>query len=128
MVKYCARFFVVVLIFVSFTQISDAFFGRSIFGGKITNTKANKVEEYENDGYDCYVNGSTIEIKPIKGPTSYFIPSGVRAKSKNSIRINQQIIGSYKGKDTTITCTKNKEEEKKTFDLPTINIFNVSQR
>lgn len=129
MVKFFTRFFLVVLVFISFTQISEAFFGRSIFGGKIINNKANKIEELENNGYDCDVAGSTIEIKSIKGPTSYFIPSGVRPKSKNSIQINQKIIGNYKG-DTTITCTKNEGEEQQTetVTLSTINIFNISPR
>jgi hypothetical protein len=129
MVKFFTRFFVVVLIFISFTTTSEAFFGRSIFGGRVTNTKATEIENLENNGYTCEVNGTTISIKPIKGPKSYFIPAGTVAKSKNSIRGNQQIIGRY-SENETITCTKNEGEDQQTetVSLPKINIFNVSLR
>lgn len=129
MVKFFTRFFVVILIFISFSDTSYAFFGRSIFGGRITNTKATEIENLENDGYDCKINGSTISLKSIKGPKSYFIPSGTVAKSKNSVRGNQLIIGQY-SENETITCTKNEGEDQQTetVSLPKINIFNVSRR
>lgn len=132
MVKFCARFFVVVLIFISFTTTSEAFFGRSIFGGKkITKLKASKVENLEKDGYDCDADekGSTIEIDSIKGPTSYFIPNGVRPSSRNTTSINQKIIG-ITNEEETITCKKQDGDDTsvETFTLTKIKTFNVSAR
>lgn len=99
-----------------------------IFGGKITETKASKIQSLEDEGYTCDVSGSSIEINPIKGPSSYIIPSGTISKTGYAIRSGQWILGKYSGK-TTVTCTKQCGETEctSTAILDTITLFGTSR-
>jgi len=100
---------VIVFLFVS-TQIvfaiSNSFLKDAFFGGKITNTKATEIEEKENGGYSCDLNGGTsITINSIKGPTTYIIPSTTTSKTGRGVGSGKWIIGKYDGQ-TMITCKK----------------------
>jgi len=81
--------------------------------------------------------GETIEIKPIKGQSSYLIPEGTKPKTNHLIRTGQNIIGVERG-STTINCKRcetktgnSSGSEKKcwkaSFDLPNIIIFGTSR-
>lgn len=104
----------------------------NVFGGKIANTKAERIEELESSGYTCNTSGSTIEVTPInvKGltmPYSYAIPNSIKNKTGFPIRSGQWIIGKYSGK-TTITCILEGDpplEEVVTLD--TISIYGTSK-
>jgi len=104
------------------------------FGGKVTRLKASLVEDHESAGYECEVPGSTIEIRPIKGnTTSYFIPDGLRPRTKYSVNAGQSILGISKNY-TTINCKKcvthEGEEEKcskASFSLTNISLFGTSR-
>jgi hypothetical protein len=52
------------------------------------------------------VPGESIEINPIKGPSSYLIPSGTSSKTGFPIKKNQWVLGLYTNSKTTITCTR----------------------
>lgn len=98
-----------------------------IFGGKITETKAEKISSLEDDGYTCDVQGTSIEINPITGPTGYIIPEGVTSKTGYETRSGQWIIGKYSG-ETTVTCTSDDDDEdQQTVTLPNITIFGTSK-
>lgn len=126
MVKISTRFFIVFLIFISFSTETYAFFG-SNFGGKIIQTKAREIQSYESVGYTCQVNGSTIEINSVKGPTSYFIPYTSRVPSDTTPGFNKKILGVYKG-EASISCT-NADGDTQLVTLPKITrIFNMSRR
>jgi hypothetical protein len=97
------------------------------FGGKITKLKASELENYESEGYECEVPGTTIEIRPIKGNTaSYIIPKGLRPRTKYNVNSGQSILGKSSG-STNINCKKcetDDGEEKNcvqaSFSLPNI--------
>lgn len=126
MVKFFTRFFVVVLIFLSFSDISYAFFGSS-FGGKIILKKAREIQTLEGVGYTCQVNGSTIEIDSVKGPTSYFIPYTSKVPSGSTPSYSKKILGVHKG-EAEISCT-NDDGDTQLVTLPKITrIFNISIR
>lgn len=103
-----------------------------VFGGKIVNTRAEKIEELESSGYSCSYSGSTIEITPInvKGlimPYSYAIPNAVKNKTGFPIRTGQWIIGKYSGK-TTITCILEGDPPlEETVTLDTISLYGTSK-
>jgi len=99
-----------------------------IFGGKITKTKASEIESLENDGYTCDLSGTSIEIDPIKGPSSYIIPASTTSKTGYATRTGQWILGKYSGK-TTVTCTKQCGETEctSTVTLDTITLFGTSR-
>jgi len=103
-----------------------------VFGGKIANTKAEKIDELESSGYSCNYSGTTIEVTPInvKGltmPYSYLIPTGIKNRTGFSLRDGQWIIGKYSGK-TIITCILEGDpplEETVTLDI--ISIYGTSK-
>lgn len=107
-------------------------FQDGIFGGKITNLKAKQIENYENAGYDCKLDGTSIEIRPIKGNYSFIIPNGVRNIARHSIQPGQSIIGRNRG-SMNVNCKKCVQEgdEQKcsevNFNLPTIVMFSTSR-
>lgn len=101
----------------------------TVFGGKVSNTKAKDLEIKETE-YNCTVPGQTIEITPLKGtkyPTGYIIQSGVRNTTGYSKRIGQWIIGKYTG-TTTINCTLKVEPfTPSTVTLSTITLYGTSK-
>ncbi len=113
-------------------------FVSGIFAGKITGLKAKKIESYENAGFDCRVPGQSIEIKAIKGGSSYIIRTGINNKSGNAVRPGQSIVGKNNG-STTISCKKCEKDdggllsggeekcEEVTFALPNITLFSTSK-
>lgn len=88
------------------TGSTDLSGGKGPLAGLILYKKALKIQSLEAAGYICPVLGETIEIKKQKEthkyPTSYFIPSFVKAKYQTTP--GKAILGYYSGK-TTITCT-----------------------
>jgi len=106
--------------------------GSKVFGGKVANTKAEKIEELESSNYGCAVSGSTIEVIPInrnsKNPVySYAIPAGIKNKTGFPLRDGQWIIGKYSGK-TTITCILEGDPPlEETVTLSTITLYGTSK-
>lgn len=98
------------------------------FGGRIIKTTATKVQSLENSGWACVVPGTSIDIRPIKGPVSYLIPAFVRSKTNTTPASGQQIIGKYSGK-TPIVCTRACPPAvcTTTVTLDTITLFGTSQ-
>ncbi len=76
-----------------------------LFGGKIIHTKATEIQSLEASGWTCVVPGTSIAIKPIKGPVDYFIPLSTTSETKKKPATRKLIMGKYSGK-TTITCTR----------------------
>jgi hypothetical protein len=79
-----------------------------LLGGKITATKAVKIETLEASGYTCYVDGKTIQTNPIvKGSDSYIIPLGIKSKTGYETKEGQWIIGYTFGEEIVecIYCT-----------------------
>lgn len=98
-----------------------------VFGGKIISTKATEIETLESANYSCVVAGETIQINPIKGPSSYIIPAGTISKTGYKTRTGQWIIGKYSGK-TTITCTfQGEPPATETVTLDTITLYGTSK-
>jgi len=143
--KFFAILIIVVFVFIAYSSKNNAesFNIPTInlppiyFAGEILNTKSAQVESYEGGGYICEVPGETIEIKPIKGQSSYLIPEGTKPKTNHLIRTGQNIIGVERG-STTINCKRcetktgnSSGSEKKcwkaSFDLPNIIIFGTSR-
>lgn len=108
-------------------SITNINVSNQIFGGKIINTKASKIQSLESSGYTCVVTGTTINIKPTKGPANYFIPFSTISKTGKTVSANKWILGKYSGK-TTITCTKSCGETMctDTATLDTITMFGTS--
>lgn len=103
-----------------------------IFGGKIANTKAERIMELESENYHCSVSGTTIEVTPISSkmsmPYSYIIPYGVENKTGFSLRDGQWIIGKYNG-TTTVECIFQGEPPvTQTVTLETITIYGTSKQ
>ena len=73
------------------------------FGGRILNTTAVEIQTLEDTGWTCEVPGTSITIKPVRGPASYAIPAGVVSKTNTTPEDGQSIKGLYLGK-TVITC------------------------
>ncbi len=97
-----------------------------IFGGKIINTKATKIQKLESSGYICVINGTSITIGPIKGPATYLIPFTTISKTKTIPSVGKWIMGKYSGK-TIITCTKPGDPPlADTVILDTITLFGTS--
>ena len=101
-----------------------------IFGGQITSTTAIEIRELELAGYTCVVPGTSLSIRPIKGPTSYFIPSDVISKTKKRIpKVDGWTMGRYSG-TKSITCTPPASSattaESKTIDLDVISLYGTS--
>jgi len=118
------------LVFIfSDTTYAFSFVYGDVFGGKITNTKASEVQDLENQGYQCVINGSTITINPLRGVETYFIPTGTTSKTGNTPATGQWIMGRYGGQ-STITCTKQCGETTCTdiVILDTITMFATSLR
>jgi hypothetical protein len=115
------------ILFVSF-DITYASSGQ-VFGGRITKTTETQIESYQNSTYECDMQGGkAIEIKPIKGPTKYFIPSGTKSKTGTTPTSGQLIIGKYSGK-TTIQCNNTVEPwDTQTVSLDTITLFGTSKK
>lgn len=135
--KYCYNIFVkkgfillfVFLFFLYSNKIfADTFDFSKSFGGKITSTKANEIQELEGAGFECVVMGTTISIKPIGSPTntptSYYIPSWVKSKTRTEPNENKLILGKY-GISTPITCVR--FEEVQVVNLKTITLFGTSR-
>ena len=108
MKKKFLLFILVTVVTIISTKIVYASFNSSKgFGGKITDTKAEEVREWEDQGYTCEYPGTTITINPIKNyPSSYAIPYSVKSKTGTTPRSGQWILGLYGKANTTITCTK----------------------
>ncbi|MFH1608915.1 MAG: hypothetical protein ABH951_02795, partial [Patescibacteria group bacterium] len=97
------------------------------FGGKIINTKALEIKTLESSNYHCNVSGETLEVNPIKGPSSFAISSGTQNKTGYKIRSGQWIIGKYSGK-TTITCIfQGEPPSTQTVTLDTITLYGTSK-
>ncbi|MFA7285934.1 MAG: hypothetical protein WC011_03780 [Candidatus Paceibacterota bacterium] len=102
-----------------------------LFGGKIQDTIATQVRNYESAGYDCEVPGSTIEIRPIKSSfTSYFIPLGTYSLTKYSVNQGQSILGISENTQN-INCERCDEKGENcteiNFTLPIIIKFGNSR-
>jgi hypothetical protein len=115
----------------SFGQTSDTTSSTTggVFGGKIANTKAERIVELEGSGYYCNYSGTTIEVTPIRTtmPYSYAIPAGIKNKTGFSLRDGQWILGKYKGK-TTVTCpNENPEIPPEYVILDEISIYGTSK-
>ncbi|MDQ3245064.1 MAG: hypothetical protein M3P22_01835 [bacterium] len=132
---FFSRFFLVFLlilfIFIFSSETTYAFFSSSsVLGGTITNTQADKIETAEGSGYDCEVRGKTIQVKSARGSTAYFIPTGVRAKTRNSISRNQKILGKHRATET-IVCTRDEKDAKTSrieIILPKIMLYGLSSK
>lgn len=121
---------ILVLFLIVFSFIKDrveagGVVSSSAFGGKITATKAKEITALENAGYTCTVNGKTIEIRPIKGKTSYFIPQEIKSKTGRSIDSGKYIIGKSEGKEP-INCTAPPPEPPVTVNIDKVKIFGTS--
>lgn len=121
--------FAIILLSFSFVYAS-AGFGGSLFAGKISETTAPEIEEKENNGFDCMVDGTTIKIdNPIRGPETYIIPSGTKSKTGKEVQNGSWIMGKYSG-TTTIYCEKFDPETEtvitETVDLNEITFFGNS--
>ena len=99
-----------------------------VFGGTISNTKAEEIESLENSNYKCTIAGETIEVRPVnKAPYSYMIPSGIKNRTGFSLRDGQWIIGKYRGK-TTITCIfQGDPPTEKTVTLDKVTLYGTSK-
>jgi hypothetical protein len=120
--------FILLIVFLVFTstEIVFAYSGSQVFGGKIINTKATKIQELESSGYICTVYGSSITIRSIKGPTTYVIPATTIAKTRTIPAVGKWIMGKYSGK-TMVTCTKAGDPPLTTMvTLDTITLFGTS--
>lgn len=84
-------------------------------GGRVSNIKATEIEDLESSGFTCQMaGGQSIEVKPARGVTSYYIPANVQSWTKNKIRAGQWIVGKYSNATasvTTITCVYDADEE-----------------
>lgn len=98
------------------------------FGGRIIKTTATRIQTLQNSGWSCIVPGTSIDIKPIKGPSSYMIPLTTKSKTNTTPASGQQIIGKYSGK-TVITCTRSCPPAvcETTVSLDTITLFGTSK-
>ena len=101
----CFSFFVLVGFFMLFNT-TQAISTYKSFGGKITDSKASGIKRLENSNYKCAVPGTSIEINPVNktDSKSYLIPTNVRSKTNNQVRVNQQLLGLYTMIPTVITC------------------------
>jgi hypothetical protein len=97
------------------------------FWGKIANTKAERIEELENEGYTCNVPGSTIEIQRTKTPYSFMIPYGTHNASGFPDRDGQHIVGRYKGTETIICTLDEDPEVTETVQLDKITLYATSK-
>ncbi|MCM2338930.1 MAG: hypothetical protein NDI62_00530 [Burkholderiales bacterium] len=122
------------IIFLVFASTSTAFayssFGR-MFAGKITNTKATEIAQWEAAGYICPMFGTSISIIPIGSPhgtpVNYFIPSYISSATRTNPSLSKLIIGRYSGQ-TMITCTLYSDPpQTQTVSLNTINLFGTSR-
>lgn len=110
----------------------------SIFAGKITALKASQVENYEGAGYECIVPGRTIEIRPIKGQSSYFIPEGTYSRTNHELNPGQSILGKEQSTQN-INCKRCDRDEggflqqdesrctEVNFNIPIITLFGTSR-
>ena len=122
--------FILLIVFLVFTstEIVFAFSGSygQVFGGKIINTKAAEIKELELSGYICVVNGTSVTVKPIKGPATFIIPFTTISKTKKIPLAGKWIMGKYSGK-TIVTCAlKENPEIITTITLDTITLFGTS--
>lgn len=139
--KIALGFFVLVFGFLFFNFV-NASSGRPFGGTRIIKIQSQQVSLVELEGYTCnLMGGTTIDIRPVLGPVSYFIPGGVRSKTGTSPRVGQQIIGNYGG-PTTINCEKEvvktmsstfgsfsiTQKLTKDITLPTVTMFGTSKR
>ncbi len=124
--KIFTRTILILFILLISIKIVYASSGR-VFGGRIINTKALQIQTLEAT-YNCFIPGTTIEIKSVRGPTSYMIPWSVKSKTNTTPTSGQQIIGKYSGK-TSITCTlKTYPWSETTVSLDTIYLFGTSKQ
>lgn len=120
---------VLILLFIFVTiKISYAFSLNQSFGGRIIMTKALEIQTLESSGFTCTVPGTTIQVKPIKGPSSYIIPYGVKSKTNTTPSVGQQVIGKYAGKTSVICILEGDPPITITVTLDTINLFGTSKR
>jgi hypothetical protein len=100
--------FILLFILILFSiKVASAFGSYSmyggVFGGKITSTKAVEIEALESVGYICDLNGTSLSLRPMRGPSSVIIPFHVRPKTRTVPGVGKSILGRYAGK-TTVTC------------------------
>lgn len=127
MVKFFARFFVVVLIFI-LIPYSVLAVGKSV-GGEIVNTKAKKIKQLEEDNYACAVAGETIEVrskgKSGGGTKDYYIPPNIK---KNITSKNQDFLGFYRNTTTIFCVYKGYPPAVATVTMPSFSYFKNSQK
>lgn len=100
----------------------------SQFGGRITKTKALRIEALEFSNHTCLVPGRSIQVRTQKGNlVDFVIPAGVRSRSGHFIRAGQSIIG-RSGGFVAVTCTFNGlPPVTQVITLPTITLFATSR-
>lgn len=102
------------------------------FAGQINQLESTEIANLEDAGYDCPMDGSTIQISPSFGEnTTFFIPLGLEPKSKRTLETERNIIGKFDGEKPIICrkCEKNKDGDEKCveedFNLPIITLFSI---
>lgn len=100
--------FGIIAIFLGSVSVVAAFSQYKSFGGRITNTTANEVEETENSNYKCAVPGTSISIRTVgmkkKGTMSFLIPANVQSKTNTRTKNNQWILGLTGQGQSTVNC------------------------
>ncbi len=107
MKSYFVSFGIIVIFFGSIS-VASAISQKKSFGGRITNTTANEIEETENSNYKCAVPGTSISIRTVgmqkKGTMSFLIPANVQSKTKHKSKNNQWILGLTAQGQASVTC------------------------
>ena len=124
--------FGIIVIFLSSVSAVYAFSQKKSFGGRITNTTANEVQETESSNYKCAVPGTSISIRTVgmkkKGTMSFVIPANVQSKTNTRTKNNQWILGLQSQSKTSVTCIfQGNPPTEKTLNLDTIDMYGTSK-
>lgn len=124
--------FGIIVIFLGSVSVASAISQKKSFGGRITNTTANEIEETENANYKCAVPGTSISIRTVgmqkKGTMSFVIPTNVRSKTNTRTKNNQWILGLQSQGKTSVTCIfQGTPPNEKTVNLDTIDMYGTSK-
>lgn len=100
--------------------ISHGIFYQS-FGGRVTNTKATKIDILEKSGWTCAWFTGSLAINPVSGPRSYLTNSFINS-TRTTPRVGQQVLGLYSMIPTPVTCIFPEPPATQIVPLPTINL------